>query len=173
MTNGIVNDLKSKIQNFKNKKSLEKENTKTCELDIEVNKELLGKFRKSDSNTNILAQNQTINVNNSTTTPIINMQKTPNFKETENKLDVSTISITKTNGITNSTTANKKINSLLKDINFSDDKTPKSNIVNSILTAKEEKTNPTSEIITASNHTRPVKTFLNFNNDKKNKDDDK
>lgn len=179
MTNGIVNDLKSKIQNFKNKKSLEKENTKTCELDIEVNKELLGKFRKSESNTNILAQNQNlnqninVNVNNPTTTPVINLQKPPVYKDLESKLDVSTVSI-KTNGLSsNSNIANRKINSLLKEINFSsDDKTTK--IGNSNFpAAKEEKLNPTSDVISASNNSRPIKTFLNLNNDKKNKDDEK
>lgn len=48
-TNGIVNELKSKIQNFKNKKSNEKDN-RSNELDIEVSKDMLSKFRKAEGN---------------------------------------------------------------------------------------------------------------------------
>ncbi len=46
-TNGIVNELKSKIQNFKNKKFNEKDN-RSNELDIEVSKDMLSKFRKAE-----------------------------------------------------------------------------------------------------------------------------
>jgi hypothetical protein len=48
-TNGIVNELKSKIQTFKNKKSNEKDN-RSNELDIEVSKDMLSKFRKAEGN---------------------------------------------------------------------------------------------------------------------------
>lgn len=47
MTNGIVNDIKSKIQSFKNKKNSEKMMPKSNELDIEVNKDLLNQFKKT------------------------------------------------------------------------------------------------------------------------------
>jgi hypothetical protein len=45
--NSLVNEIKNKIQLLKEKKENEKETSKNNELDIEVSKEFLNKFRKS------------------------------------------------------------------------------------------------------------------------------
>ena len=48
-TQNIVNDLKEKISEFKNRKNKEK-NERKNELDFEINKDLIDKFRKNHSN---------------------------------------------------------------------------------------------------------------------------
>ena len=45
-TQNIVNDLKEKISEFKNRKNKEK-NERKNELDFEINKDLIDKFRKN------------------------------------------------------------------------------------------------------------------------------
>lgn len=47
VTNGIVNDIKDKIKDFKNKKNSEKLLAKDSELNLEVNMDMLNKFKKT------------------------------------------------------------------------------------------------------------------------------
>ena len=59
-TQSIVNNLKEKISEFKNRKKQEKSERKD-ELDFEINKELIDKFRKNHSGNSNIDINERIN----------------------------------------------------------------------------------------------------------------
>ena len=44
---GIVSEIKNKIAQFKERKEIDRENSKNNELDIQVNKDLLNTFKKT------------------------------------------------------------------------------------------------------------------------------
>jgi hypothetical protein len=170
-TNGIVNELKSKIQNFKNKKSNEKDN-RTNELDIEVSKDMLSKFRKADGNfINLTAQNSNSQLNN---------------KESDLKV-VGSLPQTTHNKSGSISAGGKKLDTLLKEINFSSNENHnvKSNISqlnqssNSLLGTEENKYNRISD--TKENqenfknivNNRPTKSFLISGSENRNTSEDK
>jgi hypothetical protein len=47
ITNGIVSDIKSKIETYKRQKTMDKETNKTDLFDLDINKDTLNKYRKS------------------------------------------------------------------------------------------------------------------------------
>ena len=96
-TESIVNNLKEKITEFKNRKKQEKSERKD-ELDFEINKELIDKFRKNHSGNSNIDINERINEEKKNLGILIN----PNPNEDKN------IQISKLNNFDNIIQQNKK-----------------------------------------------------------------
>ena len=47
ITNGLVNEIKSKLEKFKQNKKNENSNKNTDELNIDITKDMLDKYKKS------------------------------------------------------------------------------------------------------------------------------
>jgi hypothetical protein len=163
ITNGIVSDIKNKIQSFKKKKNSEKMIPRENELDIEVNIDLLNKFKKPKGG--IIQMNDESKEEKST------------FKKKE---------IFENN--TPSNLGHRKFEQLKNEINFSpklinnknERKVINTNISTNII-ASDEKidrdiVNNYNKMINNVN-ARPFKTFLvseeSFDRDLRNKSDDK